>query len=39
MKDFKFKFDLDSKIAVYIPSTFNVNEPIDNSEMVKRAVK
>lgn len=35
MKELKFKFDLDCKFAVYVPSTTDVNEPCDNSEMVK----
>lgn len=35
MKTLKFKYDLDCKFSVYVPSTNNVNESCDNSEMVK----
>lgn len=38
MKSLKFKFDLDSKVAIYVPSTTNVNESCDNSAMVKRVL-
>lgn len=38
MKTLKFKFDLDSKVSVYVPSTTNVNEACDNSEQVKRVI-
>lgn len=38
MKQLAFKFDLDCKVAVYVPSTVNVNEHIDNSEYVKRTI-
>ena len=30
-------FKLSSKITVYVPSTININETIDNSEYVNRA--
>lgn len=29
-----FKFDLNAKVAIYIPSTTNVNEPTDNTAIV-----
>lgn len=35
MKALKFKFDLDCKYAIYVPSTNNVDNACDNSEMVK----
>lgn len=35
MKNLKFKFDLDCKVSIYVPSTTNVNEACDNSEQVK----
>lgn len=35
MKKLKFKFDLDCKFAVYVPSTTDVNNSCDNTEMVK----
>ena len=38
MKQLKFKFDLSSKVSIYVPTTVNVNEPVDNSEQVKRAM-
>lgn len=38
MKELKFKFDLDSKVAVYVPSTVNVNESCDSSAMVRRVL-
>lgn len=38
MKELKFKFDLDSKIAIYVPSTVNVNESCNNSAMVRRVL-
>ena len=34
MKTLKYKFDLDCKVSVYVPSTVNVNESIDNSAQV-----
>lgn len=33
-----FKFDLNCKFSVYVPSTDNVNETIDNSAEVKRVI-
>lgn len=38
MKRLKFKFDLDCKVSVYVPSTINVNEHTDNSEQVKKTI-
>lgn len=38
MKELKFKFDLDSKVAIYVPSTVNVNESCNNSAMVRRVL-
>ena len=38
MKTLKFKFDLDSKVSVYVPSTINVSEQVDNSEQVRRVI-
>lgn len=35
MKELKFKFDLDCKFAVYVPSTSDVVNSCDNTEMVK----
>ena len=35
MKNLKFKFDLDCKFSVYVPSTVNVTEQTDNADMVK----
>lgn len=29
-----FKFDLNAKVAIYVPSTTNVNEPTDNTAIV-----
>lgn len=39
MKSLKFKFDLDSRVAVYVPSTNNVNEQVDNSLQVMEVIK
>jgi hypothetical protein len=33
-KTLKFKFDLNCRFAVYVPSTINVNEETDNNEQV-----
>ena len=35
MKTLKFKFDLNCKFAIYVPSTQNVSESVDNSDQVK----
>lgn len=39
MKTLKFKFDLDSKVAIYVPSTLNVNEQTDNTEQVLQIIR
>lgn len=39
MKHLKFKFDLDCKVAIYVPSTTNVNEPADNRLQVLNVIK
>ena len=39
MKHLKFKFDLDSKVSVYVPSTVNVSEQTDNTEQVKSVIR
>ena len=38
MKHLKFSFDLNCKFGVYVPSTMNVNEQIDNSDEVVRVI-
>jgi hypothetical protein len=38
MKQLKFKFDLDCKVSIYVPSTINVNEAVDNTEIVRRTI-
>ena len=37
-KELKFKFDLNCKWAIYVPSTMNVNEHIDNTKEVERVI-
>lgn len=39
MKSLKFKFDLDSKVAIYVPSTLNVNEETDNTAQVMNIIR
>lgn len=39
MKTKKFKFDLDCKVSIYVPSTYNVNEETDNTEQVRKVIK
>lgn len=39
MKNLKFKFDLDSKVAIYIPSTSGVNKPADNKQQVLNIIR
>ena len=34
MKQLKFKFDLSSRVAIYVPGTIDVNKEIDTSEFV-----
>lgn len=38
MKTLKFKFDLDCKVSIYVPSTVDVNKEVDNKEQVKRVI-
>ena len=38
MKAKKFVFDLDSKVAIYVPTTIDAVTKCDNSEMVKRVL-
>lgn len=38
-KSLKFKFDLNCKFAVYVPSTRNVNETCDNSKILAETLK
>ena len=37
-KDLSFQFDLNCRWAVYVPSTKDVNQAIDNTEEVKRVI-
>lgn len=37
-KSLKFKFDLKSRFAVYVPSTDNVSEKIDNTAQVEKVL-
>lgn len=39
MKTLKFKFDLNCKVAIYVPSTVDVNKEIDNAEYVKSVIR
>lgn len=39
MKTLKFKFDLDSKVAIYVPSTTDVNVPVDNKAQVLDVIR
>lgn len=39
MKTQLFSFDLNSKVAIYVPSTMNVNEECDNTQYVKNTIK
>jgi hypothetical protein len=38
MKTLKFKFDLDSKVSIYVPSTKNVDEAFDSSEYKNKVI-
>lgn len=38
-KQLKFKFDLDCKVAIYVPSTVNVNETVSNEKQVMEITK
>lgn len=33
-----FKFDLNAKVSIYVPSTTDVNVPTDNKEYVNKAM-
>ena len=35
MDNIKFLFPLNCEIAIFVPSTMNVDEPVDNSQFVK----
>jgi hypothetical protein len=39
MKQQLFSFDLNSKVAIYVPSTINVSEECDNTQYVKNTIK
>ena len=39
MKSLKFKFYLDSKVAIYVPSTINVDEQTDNTTQVMNIIR
>lgn len=34
-----FKFDLNAKVAIYVPSTTDVNAPTDNAAMVNKVME
>jgi hypothetical protein len=38
MKQLKYKFDLDCKVAIYVPSTKNVVEQTSNEQQVLRTI-
>ena len=38
MKELAFKFNLNCKLAVYVPSTQDVDKPADNSAMVQHVM-
>ena len=38
-KHLKFKFDLDCKVAIYVPSSVNVSETTDNEQQVLNIIK
>lgn len=39
MKQLKFKFDLSSKVAIYVPTTVNVDTPTDNKKQVNKVME
>lgn len=39
MKQLKYTFDLDCRIAVYVPSTVDVDKPTNNSDMVTHVMR
>lgn len=38
MKQLTFKLNLNCKLAVYVPSTYSVNQSTDNSDMVRHVM-
>lgn len=38
-KELKFKFDLDCKVAIYVPSTVDVDKEVNNEQQVLRIIK
>lgn len=38
-KQLAFKYDLDCKVSIYVPSTMDVNKPVDNTEKVLEIIK
>lgn len=38
-KQLLFKYDLDCKVSIYVPSTIEVNKPVDNTEKVINTIK
>ena len=38
MKQLKFKFDLSSRVTLYVPRTINVNETTNNETQVKKVL-
>lgn len=38
MKKLAFKFNLNCKIAIYVPSTVDVDKPTDNSDMTRHVM-
>lgn len=38
-KELKFKFDLDCKVAIYVPSTIDVDKEVNNEQQVLQIIK
>lgn len=38
-KQLLFKYDLDCKVSIYVPSTVDVNKPVNNEEKVLETIK
>ena len=38
-KELKFKFDLDCKVAIYVPSTIDVDKEVNNEQQVMNIIK
>lgn len=38
-KELKFKFDLDCKVAIYVPSTVDVDKEVNNEQQVLQIIK